>query len=120
MTKEQLTRYTGLYLKAKRLCDELEQLESEPQPFAKHRLSDIEREISQTLDEMDMIRAAVGALPDLVEQEVLTLRYLTASGADLPTWKQVAQQLYGKSGEAELQKVQRLHKAALEHLKQCT
>ena len=118
MTKEQLTRYTGLYLKTRRLCDELEQLESEPQPIAKHRLPEIEKEISQTLDEMDMIRAAVGALPDLVEQEVLTLRYLKASGADLPTWKQVAQQLYGKCGEAELQKVKRLCKTALKHLEQ--
>lgn len=113
-----MTRYTGLYLKTRRLCDELERLESEPQPIAKHRLPKIEQEIGQTLDEMDMIRAAVGALPDLVEQEVLTLRYLTASGADLPTWKQVAQQLYGKSGEAELQKVQRLCKTALKHLEE--
>ena len=118
MTKEQLTRYTGLYLKTRRLCDELEQLKSEPQPIAKHRLPEIEKEINQTLDEMDMIRAAVGALPDLVEQEVLTLRYLTVSGADLPTWKQVAQQLYGKGGEAELQKVQRLCKTAIKHLEQ--
>lgn len=118
MTKEQLARYPGLYVKARRLCAELEQLSNEPQPISQRRLPEIEQEVCKTLDEMESIRAVVTALPDLLEQEVLTLRYLTVSSSDLTAWNTIAQQIYGHSGEKELQRLFRLHKTAIEHLEQ--
>ena len=75
--------------------------------------------------EMAEIEAAVSALPDPLEREVLRLRYLQPSfdietGRDscrLTLWSDIADAIYGNPYEKGIKMVLRVHRRALERLK---
>lgn len=75
--------------------------------------------------EMAEIEAAVAALPDPLEREVLRLRYLQPSfdietGRDscrLTLWSDIADAIYGNPYEKGIKMVLRVHRRALERLK---
>ena len=66
--------------------------------------------------EMAEIEAAVAALPDPLEREVLRLRYLDGENVQSLSWKEVAYKLLGKANEAAQKKARRIHAKAIESL----
>lgn len=66
--------------------------------------------------EMAEIEAAVAALPDPLEREVLRLRYMDSFGARLVPWIDVALSIYQDDGPASVQACRRLHERALMNL----
>lgn len=68
------------------------------------------------LAEMDAVRAAIGSLPDPMEQEVLNMRYIDCEGYRHTPWRDVAIKIYGDDDENQIRSVQRLHKSAVDNL----
>lgn len=74
--------------------------------------------------ELAEVAAAVAALPDPLEREVLRLRYLEpckdprtgSPSARLMPWKEIAAALLGRVDEGALCFLSRLHRKALDHL----
>lgn len=66
--------------------------------------------------EMEEIEAAVAALPDPLEREVLRLRYMDSFGARLVPWIDVALSVYQNDSLASVQACRRLHERALLNL----
>ena len=73
--------------------------------------------IAANRHEMDAVRAAVEALDDPMEREVLRLRYLDGETCRLKGWREVAHQLYGDDDEHMIHACLRLHAKALQSLK---
>ena len=76
----------------------------------------IEASMEENLAEMDAVRAAVASLPDPMEQDVLTLRYIDCEGYRHTPWRDVAINIYGDDDESQLRAVHRLHKSAIDNL----
>lgn len=68
--------------------------------------------------ETKAIDKAVAALSDPLEREVLTIRYIEADGYKPLLWREVAIAMYGKDEEADLLRVQRIHKKAVQSLQE--
>lgn len=79
------------------------------------RLADLLR---QAHAEMTAIEAAVFALSDPLEREVIQLRYLDGEGTcRLMRWSNVAINIYGDDDEKDLKAVYRLHGRALQSIR---
>lgn len=63
--------------------------------------------------EMAEIEAAVAALPDPLEREVLRLRYMDSNSIRPFTWKEIALYMYGRDGESQVRSLMYLHQKAL-------
>lgn len=63
--------------------------------------------------EMRQIEAAIDALPDPLEREVLRLRYIDGEFSRHMPWKDVALNLYGDNDERHILAAYRLHGRAL-------
>ena len=66
--------------------------------------------------EMERIEAAVAALADPMEREVLRLRYLDSPDFKPERWREIALWLYGSDEKRYLDALSRIHRSALEHL----
>ena len=84
---------------------------------AVERYMEYEREIRPVLAanrrEMDAVRAAVEALSDPMEREVLRLRYLDTNGCRLMRWRDVALAIYGDDDEKDVLSARRIHDSAI-------
>lgn len=74
--------------------------------------------INEGLAEMEAIRALIGSLPDQMEREVLTLRYIEGdeTGSRPMRWTDVAIKLYHRDTEAAEKMAKRLGNKALDNL----
>lgn len=66
--------------------------------------------------EMEAIEAAISALPDPMEREILRLRYIDADGCRPMPWKDVSLRLFGDDEDRHLLTAYRLHGRALQSL----
>lgn len=66
--------------------------------------------------EMDAVRAAVEALEDPMEREVLRLRYIDTNGFRLVRWRDISLILYGNDDEGFIRACMRLHKRAVDNI----
>ena len=66
--------------------------------------------------EMAEIEDAVNALESPAEREVLRMRYMDSECYSLPTWEEIACELYGDADHAAMLRVHRLHARALKSL----
>ena len=76
----------------------------------------IEASMEANLAEMDAIRAAIAAMADPMEQEVINMRYIDCEGYRHTPWREVALNIYGDDDEKQIRAVQRLHASALDNL----
>lgn len=78
----------------------------------------ISEQINANLAEMDIIRKAIDALEDPMEQEVLRLRYVDGDGfyKRMP-WRDVAMRMYHDDDESKIRAVTRIHGRALENIR---
>ena len=78
-------------------------------------------EIAEIKAKMKAIETAIKALKDPMHRGVLTQRYVTGYyGYKLKPWRAIAIQLYRNDDDADLKRVQRLHREALEKLEEIT
>ena len=63
--------------------------------------------------EMAEIEAAVAALSDPLEREVLRLRYMDGEHCRMLSWREVAWSLYGESDDAAVYRAKRVYRKAL-------
>ena len=115
------------YIPAMRMGDE-----SKHSPSAYDRMGsatirrlDFEDDSSEKIAEikvkMKAIETAIMALPDPMHRGVLIQRYITGfDGYKLKLWRSIALQLYRRDDDADLKRVQRLHREALETLEDIT
>lgn len=68
------------------------------------------------LAEMDAVRAAIDAMSDPMEQEVLIMRYIDCEGYRHTLWRDVALKIYGDDDEKQIRAIQRIHKSAVDNL----
>lgn len=69
--------------------------------------------IEENRHEMEAIEAAISALPDPMEREILRLRYIDADGCRPMPWKDVSLRLFGDDEDRHLLTAYRLHSGAL-------
>ena len=69
--------------------------------------------------EMAEIEAAVAALPDPLEREVLRLRYMDGEHCRMLSWREVALRVYDDDDKKYVDSAMRVHRVALEALKSC-
>ena len=82
---------------------------------------DTSEEIAEIMAKMKAIETAIKALPDPMHRGVLIQRYIVGGdGYSLKKWRPIALQLYRKDDDADLKRVQRLHREALETLEDIT
>lgn len=82
---------------------------------------DTSAEIAEIKAEMKSIETAIKALPDPMHRGVLIQRYINGfDGYKLKPWRAIAIQLYRRDDDADLKRVQRLHREALETLEDIT
>lgn len=75
--------------------------------------------IEENQREMDLIEQAIDRLADPMERTVLELRYLDCEdGCRHRKWEDVAMLVYGDDGENQLRAVHRIHKRALENIRE--
>lgn len=118
--KTRLERYTGLRLEVRirleRLA-ELQQMDRERPSLCGSRSEEYARAIAPIVQanrrEMAEIEAAVAALPDPLEREVLRLRYMDSNSIRPFTWKEIALYMYGRDGESQVRSLMYLHQKAL-------
>ena len=67
--------------------------------------------------EMAEIEAAVAALPDPLEREVLRLRYMDGEHCRMLSWREVALRVYDDDDKKYVDSAMRVHRVALEALK---
>lgn len=78
-------------------------------------------EIAEIKGKMKAIETAIKALPDPMLRGVLIQRYILGrDGYRLRLWREIAVQLYRKDDDADLKRVQNLHREALEKLEAIT
>lgn len=70
-------------------------------------------DVEAKLTEMEAIRAAINALDDPQEAEVLRRRYIDCQGYRLTPWRDIACDMYGDDDDAQRQMVYRVHSRAL-------
>ena len=114
--KTRLTRYSALHQEVLLICDRLSGAGQANLIADSTELDELEQKASVHLDEMETLRALIRMLPDIREQEVLTVRYVNAVNGKPTKWKVVAQKMLGGVADRHLQMVFRLHRSALEHL----
>ena len=71
----------------------------------------------QLRKQLDAIHKAISSIDDLGYREVLTLRYTEGNAGRLMPWKDVAFAMYHNDAEADLLRVYRLHRKALDMVK---
>ena len=77
-------------------------------------------QIEAGLAELEAIEAAIDALDNPLEREVLRLRYIhTTTCAALP-WEKIALKIYGDDTSANVKAALRLHGAALANIRKAT
>lgn len=115
------------YIPAMRMGDE-----SKHSPSAYDRMGsatirrlDFEEETSEEIAEikakMKAIETAIKALPNPMHRGILTQRYVNGyDGYKLKPWRVIAIQLYRNDDDADLKRVQRIHREALEKLEEIT
>lgn len=90
--------------------------------LAVERYTEYEKEIRPYIaaneHRMQAIRAAISAIPDPMEREVLRLRYTDGDCYRPLPWKEVAVNLYGGCAQRHVDATNRLHRKALAHLSQ--
>lgn len=140
VTKERLARYISLRMENENRMERLARMRSnaelpvQRQPDgAKHtgtsgdRMAraveacmEYEEQIRPLIEanrrEMEIIEAAVAALPDPLEREVLRLRYMDGDGARLNQWRDIALVMYGDDDERSVHACFRIHGKALANL----
>ena len=140
VTKERLTRYVSLKRENENRLERLARMKSDAEMPAQRepdgsqhtgsagermarsveRYMEYEDQIrpliSENEKEMAAIRAAVAALPDPMEREVLRLRYMDGDYCRMMKWREVALHIYGDDDAKDIIAVQRLHGAALASL----
>lgn len=129
--KTRLERYTGLRLEVRIRLERLatlQQMDRERPSPCGSRSDEYAREIAPIVQanrrEMAEIEAAVAALPDPLEREVLRLRYLEPSkdprtgknSIRHTTWKDISAVLMGNTREDGIHACLRFHGNALSHL----
>ena len=121
--KTRLERYTGLRLEVRIRMERLatlQQMDRERPSPCGSRSEEYAREIAPIVQanrrEMAEIEAAVAALPDPLEREVLRLRYMDGYGVRLNPWKDIAMVLYGDDDERSLHACMRLQSRAIQNL----
>lgn len=138
--KERLQRYAALRLENENRLERLARLKADAELPAQReadgsahtgssgdrmaraveRYMEYEDEVRPIIEankrEMDAVRAAVEALEDPMEREVLRLRYLDGKNVQLLLWKEVAYKLLGKADEAAQKKARRIHTKAIKSL----
>lgn len=72
--------------------------------------------ITANLAEMDAVEAAVNALSDPLERDVLRVRYMEGSSYRHLKWWEVAVAIFRNDEEKSIKAVQRLHKTAIEKI----
>lgn len=78
-------------------------------------------EIAEIKAKMKAIETAIKALPDPMHRGVLIQRYISGhDGYKLKPWRAIAIQLYRRDDDADLKRVQRIHREALETLEDIT
>ena len=141
VTKERLARYISLKKENENRLERLARMRSnaelpvQRQPDgAKHTGSSGDRmaraveacieyeeqirpQIKANRREMETIEAAVAALPDPLEREVLRLRYMDGNGLRLNQWRDIALVMYGDDDERSVHACLRAHGKALTNLK---
>ena len=99
--KEWLSQYPILYAKYYRLCGDAES-----------------RATAEALrKELDAIENAINAINDPQYRVVLTLRYTDGPTGRLMRWRDVAFAMYHNDADADLLRVHRLHRKALDMVK---
>lgn len=141
ITKKRLTQYIHLRRENRNRLERLEQLKNE-ETIPALRISDgsrgsggnsdrmanavirrmeYEDEIRPILEankaEMRRIDAAINALENPLEREVLRLRYTDSDYSRLMPWRDVAIAIYGDDDEGQMQAVYRLHGRALQNIR---
>ena len=85
------------------------------------RYMEYKNEVQPLIDaneaEMASIRAAVNALKNPLEREVLRLRYLDSEDCKHMGWRSIALKIYRNDDEKTMQTVFRLHGRALQNLR---
>lgn len=137
VTKERLARYISLKKENENRLERLARMKSNAEMPAqrdpdgsKHTGSSGER-MAQAIEaymeyeeqirplveanrrEMAEIEAAVAALPDPLEREVLRLRYMDGENMRLLSWKEVAYKLFGECDESSQKRARRIHEKAV-------
>lgn len=78
-------------------------------------------DIAEIKAKMKAIETAIKALPDPMHRGVLTQRYVTGfDGYKLKPWRTIALKLYRRDDDADLKRVQRIHREAIEKLEEIT
>ena len=78
-------------------------------------------EVAEIVAKMKAIETAIKAMPDPMHRGILIQRYVVGfDGYKLKPWRPIAVQLYRQDDEAEIKRVQRLHREALEKLTEMT
>ena len=140
--KERLKRYPALKMELEKMEARLEVLRSEEtlppmrqgdgskrtagtgdrQERAILRRMEYEERTAPTIaankQEIRAIDRAVAALIDPLEREVITIRYIEADSYKPLKCREVAVAMYGDDEEADILRVSRLHKKALESLQE--
>lgn len=129
--KTRLERYTGLRLEVRIRLERLatlQQMDRERPSPCGSRSEEYAREIAPIVQanrrEMAEIEAAVAAMPDPLEREVLRLRYLEFSKDPRTgkksvrhiTWKEIGRIVYGDGGKSGQKSAQRHLERAISYL----
>lgn len=140
--KQRLKRYPAIRLETENMISRLEMLKSEEtippvrqgdgskrtagtgdrQERAILRRMEYEERTAPTIaankQEIKAIDAAVLALSDPLEREVITIHYIEVDGYKPIPWRDVAIAMYGDDAEADVLRVHRLHGKALRSLQE--
>ena len=140
MTKQRLASYVSLRMENENRLERLTRLRNEAEipairqgdgskysPSTGDRMEraiiramEYEEQIKPLIEanrrEMEIIEAAIDALCDPMEREVLRLRYIDGEGCRLMPWKYVAVCLFGSDDARHLLATYRLHGKALQSL----
>lgn len=140
--KERLKRYPALRMETDNLLARLEVLKSEetipplrPSDGSKRTAGTGDRQeraiirrmeyeertaptIAANRQEIKAIDRVVAALSDPLEREVINIHYIEVDGYKPRPWRDVAIAMYGDDTEADVLRVHRLHKSALQSLRE--
>ena len=122
-TKARLEQYAGLRLELHNRLQQLARLQQADRDrplLTGSRAEEYARRIAGTVQrnrrELAEVEAAVTALTDPIEREVLRLRYMASETCRPMPWAQVADNIMHRYDQAVLHFIHRAHKKALQHL----
>lgn len=140
--KERLKRYPGLKMENEKMLARLEMLRSE-ETLPPMRQGDGSKRTAGTGDrqeraiirrmeyedltaptiaankaEIRAINKAVAALSDPLEREVINIHYIEVDQYKPLPWREVAIAMYGEDSDADLLRVHRIHRSALQSLRE--